>query len=51
MAKSIFSINDSLLKMLDLTMMDISKKWSRRRQDWSLIHTQPVIYFVDRMPE
>ena len=43
--------DDSLLKMLYLAMMDITKKWTGRRQDWSLIHAQMAIYFAERMPE
>ena len=43
--------DDSLLKMLYLAMMDITKKWTGRRQDWSLIHAQMAIYFAGRMPE
>ena len=50
-AKSVFPTDDSLLKMLYLAMMDITKKWTGRRQDWSLIHAQLAIYFADRMPE
>ena len=33
-AKSVFPTDDSLLKMLYLAMMDITKKWTGRRQDW-----------------
>ena len=50
-AKSVFPTDDSLLKMLFLAMMDITKKWTGRRQDWSMIHAQMAIYFADRMPE
>ena len=50
-AKSVFPTDDSLLKMLYLAMMDITKKWTGRRQDWSLIHAQMAIYFAGRMPE
>jgi putative transposase len=42
-AKSVFPTDDSLLKMLHLVMMDITKKWTGRRQDWSLIHAQITI--------
>ena len=49
--KSVFPTDDSLLKMLYLAMMDITKKWTGRRQDWSLIHAQVAIYFAERMPE
>ena len=47
-AKSVFPSDDSLLKMLYLAMMDITKKWTGRRQDWSLIHAQMAIYFAER---
>ena len=50
-AKSVFPTDDSLLKMLYLAMMDITKKWTGRRQDWSIIHAQMAIYFEDRLPE
>ena len=50
-AKSVFSTDDSLLKMLYLAMVDITKKWTGRRQDWSVIHAQMAVYFAERMPE
>ena len=50
-AKSVFPTDDSLLKMLYLAMMDITKKWTGRRQDWSVIHAQMAVYFAERMPE
>ena len=50
-AKSVFPTDDSLLKMLYLAMMDITKKWTGRRQDWSLIHAQLAVFFADRMPD
>ena len=50
-SKSVFPTDDSLLKMLYLAMMDIKKKWTGRRQDWSRIHAQLSIYFAERMPD
>ena len=50
-AKSVFPPDDSLFKLLYLAMMDITKKWTGRRQDWSRIHAQLTVYFDDRMPE
>lgn len=50
-AKSVFPTDDSLLKMLYLAMMDITKKWTGRRKDWGQIHSQLEIYFADRIPE
>ena len=48
-AKSVFPTDESLFKMLYLAMMDITKKWTGRRQDWSMIHAQLAVYFEDRM--
>ena len=50
-SKSVFPTDDSLLKMLYLAMMDITKKWTGRRQDWNRIHAQLSIYFAERMPD
>ena len=50
-AKSVFPTDDSLLKILYLTMMDITKKWTGRRQDWNMVHVQLAVYFDDRMPD
>jgi transposase-like protein len=49
--RSVFPTDDSLLKMLYLAMIDITKKWTGRRQDWSVIHAQLSIFFGDRMPD
>ncbi len=50
-SKSVFPTDDSLFKMLYLATMDITKKWTGRRQDWGVIHAQLAVYFADRMPE
>ena len=50
-AKSVFPTDDSFFKMLYLAMKDITKKWTGRRQDWSRIYAQLVIYYGDRIPE
>ena len=50
-SKSVFPTDDSLFKMLYLAMIDITKKWTGRRQDWSLIHAQLAIFFENRIPE
>jgi hypothetical protein len=31
-------------------MADITKKWTGRQQDWSIIHAQLSIFFAGRMP-
>jgi len=50
-SKSVFPTDDSLLKILYLAMMDITKKWTGRRQDWSIIHAQLELFYAERMPE
>lgn len=50
-AKSVFPTDESLFKMLYLAMMDITQKWTGRRQDWSMIHAQLAVYFEDRMSD
>lgn len=39
-SKTVFPSDDSLLKMLYLATMDITKKWTGRRRDWSQIRAQ-----------
>jgi putative transposase len=50
-SKSVFPTDDSLLKMLYLAAMDITKKWNGRRKDWNLIHAQLEVFFGDRVRE
>ena len=49
-SKTVFPTDDSLLKMLYLAMMDITKKWTGHRQDCGQIHSQLEIYFEERLP-
>ncbi len=46
--KAVFPNDDSLLKMLYLATLDITKKWTGYRQDWGKIHAQLMIYFEER---
>ena len=48
-SKTVFPSDDSLLKMLYLSTMDITKKWTGRRRDWSQIQAQLEIYFEERL--
>ena len=43
------STDDSLLKMLYLAAMDITRKWTGHRQEWGKIRAQLMIYFEDRL--
>ena len=48
-SKTVFPSDDSLLKMLYLATMDITKKWTGRRRDWAQIRAQLEIYFEERL--
>lgn len=48
-SKSVFPFDDSLFKMLYLATQDITKKWTGRRREWGVIHSQLLIYFDDRI--
>ena len=50
-AKAVFPTDDALLKMLYLATVDITKKWTGRRKDWGIIHSQLEVFFEGRMPE
>ena len=50
-SKTVFPTDNSLFKMLYLAMIDITKKWTGRRQDWSVIYAQLAVYYADRIPE
>ncbi len=47
--KGVFPTDDSLLKMLYLATVDITKKWTGKRREWGQIHSQLEIFFADRM--
>ena len=48
-SRTVFPSDDSLLKMLYLATMDITKKWTGRRRDWSQIRAQLEIHFEERL--
>ena len=47
--KGVFPTDDSLIKMLYLAMVDITKKWTGKRREWGQIHSQLEIFFADRL--
>lgn len=49
--KGVFPTDDSLIKMLYLAMIDITKKWTGKRREWGQIHSQLEIFFADRLPQ
>ena len=48
-SKTVFPSDESLLKMLYLAMVDITKKWTGHRQDWGHIDSQLEIFFEERL--
>ena len=50
-SKSIFPTDDSLLKMLYLATMDVSRKWNSKVSNWGMILSQFTIYFEDRLKD
>ena len=48
-SKPVFPTDDSLMKILYLAMMDVTKKWTQSRRGWGMIHSQLEIYFADRL--
>ena len=49
--KSVFPTDDSLLKILYLAMVEVTRKWTASRHDWKVIRAQLGIFFEDRIPE
>ena len=47
--KSIFPTDESLLKMLYLATMDVTRKWTGRIQNWGQILLQLSVFFPDRI--
>jgi len=47
--KSIFPTDESLLKMLYLVTMDVTRKWTGRVQNWGQILLQLSVFFPDRV--
>ena len=48
-SRTIFPTDDSLFKLLYLTTMDITQKWTGRRRDWGIIYSQLQIFFEERL--
>jgi len=46
--KAIFPTDDSIRKVVYLSVKEIQKKWSLPVRDWGLIYSQVMIYFEDR---
>ena len=44
-SKAVFPTDDSLFNVLYLAMLDITKKWTGRRQDWAQTHCTTAAAF------
>jgi len=47
--RGVFPTEESLFKLLYLAIQDITKKWTNRIRDWSLIYPQLYIFFQERI--
>jgi putative transposase len=47
--KSIFPTDDSIRKVVYLSVKEITKKWTLPARDWGLCYSQFVIFFADRL--
>lgn len=50
-SKSVFPSDESLLKLLYLITMDVTKKWTMKVQNWGHILSQFVIFFENRVTD
>jgi len=47
-AKAIFPTDDSIRKVVFLSVREITKKWTMPARDWNLAYSQIMIYFAER---
>lgn len=47
-AKSIFPTDDSIRKVVYLSVKEITKKWTMPARDWGMAYSQFAIFFADR---
>ena len=48
-SKAIFPTDDSILKVVYMSVQEISKKWTMPVRDWGLAYAQFMIFFEDRL--
>ncbi len=48
-AKAIFPTDDSIRKVIYLSVKEITKKWTMPARDWGLAYSQFAIYFAERL--
>lgn len=47
-AKAIFPTDDSIRKVVYLSVREIAKKWTHSARNWAMAYSQIMIYFADR---
>ena len=47
--KAIFPTDDSIRKVIFLSVKEITKKWTMPARDWGMVYSQLSIFFADRM--
>jgi len=47
-AKAIFPTDDSIRKVVFLSVKEIVKKWTQPARDWAMAYSQIMIFFADR---
>jgi putative transposase len=47
--KSIFPTDDSIRKVVFLSIKEIAKKWTMPVREWAMAYSQIVIFFADRL--
>ena len=47
-AKAIFPTDDSIRKVVYLSVKEITKKWTMPVRDWGLCYSQIMVFFADR---
>ena len=48
-SKAIFPTDDSIRKVVFLSIMEITKKWTMPVRDWGMAYSQLVLFFNDRI--
>ena len=48
-SKAVFPTDDSIRKVIYMSVCEISKKWTMPVHDWGLAYQQFAIYFEDRI--
>jgi putative transposase len=47
-AKAIFPTDDSIRKVVYLSVKELTKKWTMPVRDWGMVYSQLMIFFADR---